>query len=47
MPTTKWDGAEDPRFIISMELITENFEYALKSANRPKPTALFHNNRSR
>ena len=36
-----------PQLLISIELITENFEYALKSADRPKPPAIFHRNRSR
>ena len=32
----------NPRFIIVMKLITENFEYAFKSANRPKPAAIYN-----
>ena len=42
MPRTKWDGAEDPQSIISMILIEDIFEYVLKGANLPKPTAVFH-----
>ena len=38
---------KSPQLIISNKLITENVEYALKSADRPKPTAVFHINRSR
>ena len=44
MPKTKWDGAEEPTISIlfnnSIRLITETFEYALKSADRPKPIAV-------
>ena len=46
MPKIKWDGAEDPKLITSIKWITENVEYALLSADRPKPTAVFHINRS-
>ena len=35
------------QLIISIQLITEMFESALKSAHRPKPTAVFHIKRSR
>ena len=44
MQKTKWGGAE---LTISIKLITANFEYALKSADRPKPTAVIHIHRSR
>ena len=36
MTKTKWDGAEDPTI--------NYFEYALKSAHRPNPTAVYHIN---
>ena len=36
-----------PQLTISINLVTENFEYSLKSADRFKPTAVFHINRSR
>ena len=36
-----------PQLTISIKLIAETFEYALKSADRPKPTAVFHIDRSR
>ena len=37
------------QLILSMKLITDNFEYALENANRPKPTEIhvIHINRSR
>ena len=38
---------KSPQLTISIKLITEHFEYGLKSADRPKPTAVFHINRSR
>ena len=31
---------KSPHLAISLKLITENFEFALKSADRPKPTAV-------
>ena len=31
----------------TLQLITYNFEYAVKSTDRPKPTAVFHIDRSR
>ena len=35
---------KNPQLIISITLvhITENFEYALKSADRPRPSKVFH-----
>ena len=45
MPKTKLDGAEKP--IINNFYKTKHFEYDLKRADRPKPTAAFHINRSR
>ena len=34
MPRTKWDGSEDPTINhFDTQLITDNFEYALKSAH--------------
>ena len=41
MPKTQWKGAED-----STINNFENFKYTLQSADRPKPTAVFHINRS-
>ena len=38
---------KSPQLTISNKLITYNFEYALKSADRPKLTAVYHINRSR
>ena len=38
---------KSPQLIISVQLITEHFEYSLKSADRAKPTAVFRINRSR
>ena len=47
MPTIKWDGAEEPTInYFYIKLITENFKCALKIADRPKSTAVFHINRS-
>ena len=40
MSKTNWDGAEEHTINISIKLITENFEYTLKSANRQKPSAV-------
>ena len=37
---------KSPVLIISMKLIITNFEYALKSVNRPNPTTILHTNRS-
>ena len=42
LPKTKWDSAEDSTINKSMNLITDNFEYALNNANLSKPTAVFH-----
>ena len=36
-----------PHLIISIQLITENIEYALKNAGRPKPIAVCKINRGR
>ena len=49
MPKTNWDDAEDLTINYSFKvIIAENIEYArFKSADRPKPTALFRINRSR
>ena len=49
MPKTMWGGAEEPTINNSYKTITENVEYPLKSADRPKPTAVFYTciNRSR
>ena len=41
-----WMVLKSPQLIISFKLITF-FEYALKSVDRPKPTAVFHINMSR
>ena len=46
MQKTGWDGAED-RTINNFHTIDNNFEYDLKSAHRPKPTAVFHIKRIR
>ena len=46
-PKSKWDGTEEPTINNFYKLITGNFEYALKIAYRPKPSAVFHINRSR
>ena len=40
-PKTKWDDAEEPTINNFYKLITENFEYALKSADRQKPPQYF------
>ena len=44
MPNTKWDGAKEPT--INHFYSIENFEYGLKSVDRPKPSTVFHINRS-
>ena len=35
-----------PQLTIYLKLKAENFEYALISADRPKPTAVFHINQT-
>ena len=40
VPKTKWDDAEEYTIFLIDKLVSDNFEYALKSANRPKPTAV-------
>ena len=46
MPKTKWDGAVEPQLTF-YKIDKGHFEYALKSADRPKQTAAFNINRSR
>ena len=43
MPKTKRDCAEEP---ISIILVTDNYEYTLKSVSRPKPSAVAQINRN-
>ena len=40
-------GLKIPQLTIPLKLMAENFEYAIYSADRPKPTAVFDINRSR
>ena len=47
LPKTNGVVLKSPWLIIYMELITENFENALESANRSKQIAVFYINRSR
>ena len=42
MSKPQWDGAEEPTINNFLRLVAEKFKYALLSANRPKPTAVFH-----
>ena len=37
---------KSPQLTMHIQFITEYFEYALKSADRSKPTTVFHINRS-
>ena len=46
MPNASGVVLNSPQLTISLKLITANFEYALKSAEQPKPTAVFHIDRS-
>ena len=47
MPKTKWDGAVEPTISNFYKINNIKFKYALKRADRPKPTVAFHINRSR
>ena len=47
IPKTKWDGDEEPTInLFSITLLADNFKYDLKCTNQPKPSAVFHMNRS-
>ena len=41
MPKSNWDFVEEPRIENFYKIVTDNFEYALLSANRSKSTFLF------
>ena len=40
MPKTKWDASEEPTINNYHKIDNINFEYALQSADRPRPTAI-------
>ena len=42
MPKLSGMVLNSPQLTITIKLITANFEYALKSADQPKPTAVFY-----
>ena len=47
MSKTKWGCTVEPTITNFFKLITANCEYALKSVDRLRPTAVFNINRSR
>ena len=47
MPKPSGMVLKSPQLVISIKLITENYNNAPKSADRPKSTTVFHINRSR
>ena len=47
MPKTTGMALKSPHLTISIKLKAEHFQNALKIADRPKPTTIFHINLSR